>query len=88
MHIMGGFGVASLTGAILSYRGEKVSYMKLFFIYFVVACMWEVYEHVMNVIHTGVWYGLRTTMSDGLDTVKDLFDGFVGMSIAYLFVKK
>ncbi len=88
MHIMGGFGVASLTGAILSYRGSKVSYFKLFAVYFVVAIVWEAYEHIMNYIHLNIWYGLRTPSVDIVDTVKDLFDGLLGMSAAYLFVRK
>lgn len=88
MHIMGGFGVASLTGAILSYRGIKVSYTKLFLIYLSVAVAWEIYEHMHNIRVMGAWYGLRTPQADILDTIKDLFDGFLGMIISYLFIRK
>jgi hypothetical protein len=78
---MGGFGVASLTGAILSYKHYKVSYWKLFFTYLVVAICWELYEYVRNIMNYSDWSGWY-------DTFKDLFDGFIGMSIAYFFVKK
>lgn len=81
MHIMGGFGVASLTGAILSYNGIKVSYAKLFLAYIFVALAWEAYEYVHNMLVMGEWSGW-------FDTVKDVLDGFIGMSVAYLFVRK
>lgn len=81
MHIMGGFGVASLTGAIIAYRGGKVSYSALFLSYLAVATVWEIYEYVRNMFFSGDWSGW-------LDTVKDLFDGLIGMSVAYLFVRK
>ncbi len=81
MHIMGGFGVASLTGAILSYKGKAVSYKKIFLTYIVVAITWEVYEYVHDIIVGQEWNGW-------LEVIKDLFDGFIGMSIAYLFVRK
>lgn len=88
MHIMGGFGVASLTGAILSYKGIKVSYMNLVMSYFLVAIAWEGYEHILNYSNLGTWYGQRLPMSDIVDSLKDLFDGFLGMTVAYLFVRK
>lgn len=81
MHIMGGFGVASLTGAILNYKGIHVSYKQLLITYFLVAIAWEIYEYGMNMFNRGMWSGW-------FDTVKDLFDGYVGMSIAYLFIRK
>ena len=81
MHIMGGFGVAALTGAVLSYRGIKISYTKLFIAYVVIAVSWEIYEYVHNINTIDGWSGWP-------DTWKDLFDGLVGMSIAYLFVRK
>jgi hypothetical protein len=88
MHIMGGFGVASLAGAILSYKGIKVSYMKLFMAYMTIAVTWEVYEHVLNYMNLGTWYGDRLPRVDIIDTVKDIFNGFLGMSFAYLFVRR
>lgn len=88
MHIMGGFGIATLTGAMLAYRGIKVSYAKLFVVYILIALAWEGYEHILNYINLGTWYGQRLPVVDVRDSVKDLFDGFIGMSIAYLFVRK
>ncbi len=81
MHIMGGFGVASLTGAILSYRGIKVSYVKLIIAYSVIAVTWEMYEYVHDILIVREWNGWY-------DTIKDFYDGFLGMSIAYLFIRK
>ena len=81
MHIMGGFGVASLTGAVLSYKHYKVSYVKLFIVYVVAALCWEGYEYVKNILAYSDWSGW-------FDTAKDLIDGLIGMSIAYFFVRK
>lgn len=81
MHVMGGFGVASLVGAILSYRGKKVSYKRLFLGYLTVALVWEIYEYVNALPSLLMWGGW-------FDTGKDLIDGAIGMSIAYLFVRK
>ena len=88
MHIMGGFGVAAFVGSIFSYRGVKVSYVQLMIAYLVVAILWEGYEHTLNVVHEGVWYGEREPIADILDTIKDLVDGAIGMSVAYLFIRK
>ncbi|MFA6608580.1 MAG: hypothetical protein WCT07_01580 [Candidatus Paceibacterota bacterium] len=81
MHIMGGFGVASLAGAILAYNGEKISYFKLFVAYIVVAVTWELYEYIVSLTNFLPWNGW-------FDTIKDIIDGFIGMSVAYIFVKK
>ncbi len=81
MHIMGGFGVASLTGAILSYKGNSVSYKKLYLTYIMIAVTWEAYEYIHDVMFAQDWGGW-------VDTIKDLINGFIGMSIAYLFVRK
>lgn len=81
MHILGGFGVASLTGSILSYRGEKVSYIKLLAAFLAVALIWEIYEYTRGVTDLSV-------LSGWLDTAKDLIDGLIGMSVAYFFIKK
>lgn len=81
MHIMGGFGVASLTGAILSYKKKNVSYKRLFIAYAIVAVSWELYEYVKDIMAITEWNGW-------FDTIKDLIDGLIGMSIAYFFVRK
>ena len=81
MHIMGGFGVAAFTGSVLSYKGVKISYGNLFIAYLVVASAWEIYEYFHNINTIQGWSGWP-------DTIKDLVDGLIGMSIAYLFVRK
>lgn len=81
MHIMGGFGVAALTGSILSYKGKKVSYIKLCIVYSVVAVSWELYEYLHDIISGG-------EINNIIDTASDFINGLVGMSVAYLFVKK
>ncbi len=81
MHIMGGFGVASLTAAVFSYIEKPVSFWKVFFVYSAVALSWEVYEYVHDLVTYMDWNGW-------FDTIKDYIDGIIGMSIAYLFVRK
>lgn len=81
MHIMGGFGVTSLTGALLSYRKIKVSYIKLFIAYMVVALVWESYEYAHDLINGQIWNGWS-------DTSADVINGYIGMTFAYLFVRK
>lgn len=81
MHILGGFGVASFVAAFLSYNGKKVSYTKLFIAYGVVAVAWELYEYVHDLMLVREWNGW-------FDTIKDLTDGALGMSLFYWFNKK
>lgn len=81
MHVMGGFGVASLTAAILSYKNHTVSYWKLFLLYTVVAVSWELYEYVKDIMEIRNWNGWP-------DTLSDFINGAIGMSVAYLFVRK
>lgn len=81
MHIMGGFGVASLTAAILSYINKDVSFFRLFVVYATVAIAWELYEYLHDLVNYEAWNGW-------LDTIKDLVDGFIGMTVAYLFIRK
>lgn len=81
MHVMGGFGIAALAGAFFTYRGIKVSYWKLFIAYLIAAVTWEMYEYVYNAMSFG-------GLSEWFDTMKDIIDGWIGMSIAYLFIRK
>ena len=81
MHILAGFGLAYLTGAVLNYNKKKVSFWKLFVVYIVVATSWEVYEYFNNADLLIKWSGWQ-------DTVKDLVDGFIGMCIVYYFIRK
>ena len=80
MHILGGFGVASLTAAILTYRGKKVSLMSLFIAYSIVAVSWELYEYAKDLMTRDKWNGWY-------DTSKDLFDGALGVVVLYWFSK-
>lgn len=81
MHILGGIGVASLTSAVFAYRGVHVSYGKLLLSFLVVALVWEMYEYINDIVSYRDWSGWA-------DTIKDTIDGIIGMSIAYLFIKK
>ena len=81
MHILGGFGVASFVSAILSYRGITISFGKLCLAYFAIALVWESWEYYMEVTSYIDWEGW-------LDTAKDVIDGFIGVSAAYLFIRK
>ncbi len=81
MHIMGGFGVASLASAVLTYFNKPVSFWKLFIVYTVVAVAWELYEYVQDIVTYAEWNGV-------FDTAQDYVNGLIGMSIAYLFVRK
>ncbi|MDB5259802.1 MAG: hypothetical protein JWN37_33 [Candidatus Nomurabacteria bacterium] len=81
MHILGGLGVAALTASLLAYNGVKVSFWKLFVAYIVVAIIWEAYEYIHDMLLGRVWNGW-------FDTIKDTIDGFIGMSVLYLFAKR
>jgi hypothetical protein len=81
MHILGGFGVACLTWAILSYNKKQVSFARLIFFYVAVAVVWEVYEYFGEMSAGVEWNGW-------FDTIKDIIDGFIGMTVGYYFMKK
>jgi hypothetical protein len=81
MHIMGGFGVASLTSAILSYFDEETSFWKLFVVYAVVAIAWESYEYMRDIVSYTEWNGW-------FDTLKDFVDGLIGVGFAYFFIRR
>jgi hypothetical protein len=80
MHVIGGFGVASLAAAILSYKGVKVSYTKLFVAYMVVAVSWELSEYIKDFLMPRPWGGWY-------DTIKDIFDGTIGSWFFWLLYK-
>lgn len=81
MHIMGGFGVASLVSAVLTYMGRPVSFFHIFLSYTVVAFVWELYEYVNDLASYTDWNGW-------FDTTKDYINGLIGAGIAYLFIRK
>ncbi len=87
MHIVGGFGVAVLTIAVLAYKGIKISYKHLLIAFLFVGIFWELYEHVLNMLNIGTWYGRKGVIPDVVDSCKDLVNGALGVSLAYLFIK-
>lgn len=81
MHIMGGFGVASLVSALFSYKERKVSFFHLFIAYTVIAVIWEAYEYQNGVV-------TYQYMSDWFDTATDYVNGLLGAAVAYLLIRK
>jgi hypothetical protein len=81
MHIMGGFGVTSLSLAIATYKKKKMSYTSVLLLYLAVAVGWEVYEFASDTINNMSWNGWP-------DTLSDIFNGGLGASVAYYLLKK
>jgi hypothetical protein len=81
MHVLGGFGVASLAAAVFSYKKSRISYKKIIIAYLIVAVMWELYEVIHDFIVLREWGGW-------VDTISDVCNGFVGATISYLLIKK
>lgn len=81
MHILGGFGVASLVSALYSYFGKPISPWKIFIAYTFAAVAWELYEYVHDVVIGREWNGW-------FDTIKDYIDGGIGAAISYRLMKK
>ena len=81
MHIMGGFGVASLILAISSYRKHTPSLFLVLSLYLVVAVGWELYEVVKDTIN-------NSSLNGWSDTFSDTINGGVGVLIAYYVFKK
>jgi hypothetical protein len=81
MHIMGGFGVASLIMAVVAYRKKKISYIAVLGLFLCVAVGWEVYELARDIMASQSWGGWS-------DTLSDIFNGGVGASVAYYLLKK
>ena len=81
MHVMGGFGVASLTIAILNYKRKRLLFQSILFAYFIVAIGWEAYELAHDMALGVPWNGWS-------DTLYDIFNGGVGAFVAYYLLKK
>lgn len=82
MHILGGAGFASLAIALLNYKHKKVTYRKIILFVLMIALLWESYEYFYLYLYKGgEWNGI-------LDTVKDVFDGLLGGTLAYFIYKK
>lgn len=81
MHILGGFGVASLVSALYSHAGKRVSLTELVLAYTFVAVAWELYEYANDITIGRAWNGW-------FDTLKDYIDGGIGAFVAYGLMKK
>lgn len=81
MHLLGGFGVASLAFATFAYFGRPVSFLHIFIAYTIVAIGWELYEYARDISQNQAWNGW-------LDTTGDYINGAIGASVAYYFMKK
>lgn len=82
MHILGGFGVASLSAAVYSHLlKENISLWKILIAYSVVAVAWETYEYARDLLAYQAGNGW-------LDTAKDYLNGVIGSLIAYRFLIK
>ncbi len=82
MHVFGGFGVAAFVLAVATHGKQKLSLTQVLILYLCVAITWELYEFVKDVlIHKVAWNGWS-------DTLFDIFNGAVGATVAFLFLKK
>ncbi|MBP6948946.1 MAG: hypothetical protein KBC41_01840 [Candidatus Pacebacteria bacterium] len=88
MHVIGGICVAFLVTSLLLYKKIKVSFLYIVVWYMIIAFSWEIYEHILNYMHVKTWYGSRMPLEDIVDSLYDFLNGFIGMSIFYLFMKK
>lgn len=81
MHVLGGFGVASLALSVARYQNYKLSFISVLLAYLVIAVGWEFYEFIHDLMRSSSWNGWS-------DTLSDTFNGAVGASVAYYFLKK
>lgn len=81
MHIMGGFGVASLALSVSNYRNKTTSIVLIMSVYACVAVGWELYELAGDLVNHSVWNGWS-------DTISDFINGIIGAYGAYYLLKK
>lgn len=82
MHVLGGFGVASLCMSIsYYYNNKKISLLSMLVLYLIIAIGWELYELMHDIVRNTSWGGWG-------DTLDDIFNGAIGASVAYYFLKK
>ena len=82
MHILGGFGVASLAIAVALYGKQKLSLVQVLILYLSVTLAWELYECIKDVLVQRVsWNGWQ-------DTLWDSINGALGAAIAFFVFKK
>lgn len=81
MHVIGGFGVASLTLSIFSYKKQKISLTSVLLVYLLIAIGWELFEFYKDILASRSWNGWG-------DTLSDIVNGALGVLFAYFFLKK
>lgn len=81
MHLMGGFGVASLVMSVASYYKKKTSLLTVILLVLLVAVGWELYEFIHDVIVHKDWGGWS-------DTISDIINGLLGALTAFYFFRK
>ena len=81
MHVLGGFGVASLAYAIGAYRHSHVTFRAVILFYVVIALGWELYEVWKDVSGGHMWNGWS-------DSISDFINGLIGVVGAYYLLKK
>ncbi len=81
MHILGGFLVYGFFDAVLRVRKQKVDFLLIVALFLLCATVWEINEFFVRQVVERSWYGV-------FDTVKDYFDGLLGLSVGYYFIHK
>lgn len=81
MHILGGAGFSALFISILNYQNRKITFSKIIIAVMIIGVLWEIYEYSIHIFLGRDWNGM-------LDTIKDLFDDFLGASFAYYLSNK
>ena len=81
MHVMGGFGIASLALSVSHYKNKNISLSVVIAIYVCVAIGWELYELSGDIINNSPWNGWS-------DTISDFINGMIGAYSAYYLLKK
>lgn len=81
MHILGGMAFALLFVFTLNFKNRKATFLEIILFVMVVGIVWEIYEYAIHIYLGKDWNGI-------LDTIKDLFDDFLGASFVYFFKLK
>jgi len=96
MHIFGGFATAMFAMAIYTYVFSKSNrkgipdwFPVLFILGFVmlIGVFWEFHEFILDQT-AHVWVGYPLAQAGLVDTLKDLFDDFIGSVLAILVFRK
>lgn len=81
MHVLGGFGVASLVVSVAYYKKIPIALTRVMLTYLLVACVWELYELVSDLVSHMSWNGWG-------DTISDIINGAFGACAAFFLYKK